>query len=92
MRKILEKIRWGVLSWIFGILVFYLTAGIIGAQFVFVQINGQTGQIATIFDSWWQVLMFVADLIFGLLFAISLGLYIWKMITLRGNSNEKVDA
>lgn len=81
MRNTLRKIPWGVLAWIFGIFVFYLTLGVWGAQFVFAQVNGQTGQIATIFDSWWQVLMFVADILCALLFAGSLGAYIWKKTT-----------
>lgn len=93
MRKFLRKIPWGVLSWIFGILVFYLTLGVWGVQFVFAQINGQTGQIATIFDSWWQVLMFVADIICALLFVSSLGAFIWKKVTGKEEKKvEKVDA
>ena len=92
MRKFLEKVPWGVIAWATGILVFYLTLGVWGAQFVFAQVNGQTGQIATIFDSWWQVLIFVADLIFGLAFLGSLGLYIYKKLVLKGaEKDEKMD-
>jgi len=93
MVKFLKKVPWGVLSWIFGIFVFYLTLGVWGAQFVFAQINGQTGQVATIFDSWWQVLMFIADIIFALLFAGSLGAYVWKKVKVKEDKKvEEVDA
>lgn len=69
MQKMSKKIPWGVLAGIFGILCFYLTVAVFGLQFVFAQINGQTGQVATIFDTWWQTLLFVFDLLCTLLFA-----------------------
>ncbi len=93
MIEFLKKVPWGVLSWVFGILVFYLTLGIWGAQFVFAQVNGQTGAIATIFDSWWQILLFVADIICVLLFAACLAAFIWKKVTYKGGKKvEKTDA
>lgn len=93
MRKFLEKTPWGVVSWIFGILVFYLTLGVWGAQFVFAQINGQTGQIATIFDSWWQVLIFIADIICAVAFAGALTMYIRKKLLKKEEKKvEELDA
>lgn len=91
--KFLDGFPWGVVAWITGILVFYLTLGIWGAHFVFAQVNGQTGQVATIFDSWWQVLMFVADILIGVLFLGAIGLYVRKKVLFKGGkANEKVDA
>ncbi len=83
MQKIFYKTPWGVLAGVFGIFTFYLTIGVYGAYFVFAQVNAQTGQVATIFDSWWQTMLFAFAVIFGILFLFALSLFIMKKIMLK---------
>lgn len=78
MKSIFYKVPWGVLAGISGILTFYLIIGVYGAYFVFAQVNAQTGQVATIFDSWWQILLFILAIVFALIFILSLTLFILK--------------
>ena len=78
MQKFLNKVSWGVVAGAAGILAFYLTAGVFGIRFIFAQVNGQTGQVATIFDTWWQTLIFALDIVFLVIFAASLALFILK--------------
>lgn len=78
MSKLWKKIPWGIIAGACGILCFYLTAAVIGVNFVFAQVNGQTGQVATIFDTWWQTLMFVCDVVFGIIFVGSIASFIAK--------------
>lgn len=80
MRKFLESIPWGITAGASGILFFYCLVGVIAAQFIAAQVSGQTGQTATIFDTWWQVLLFVCVLLFAIVFAGSLAMFIMKKI------------
>ena len=71
----MKKINWGVASAIIAVLFFYLTAGVVGAYLVMNQIARQTHVNATLFDSWWQTLLFVADVITFVALASSLTMY-----------------
>ena len=65
MEKLFQKTPWGALAWGCGIIVFYLTAGIIAAYLILSQVAAQTSQVITIFNTPWQILMFVADIVFA---------------------------
>lgn len=80
MKLLKAQIPWGVLAGASGILCFYLTIAVFAVQFVFAQINGQTGQAATIFDTWWQILLFVFFLITLVLFVGCFALFITKRV------------
>lgn len=60
----MKKIRWGVAAGICAIAVFYLTAGIIVAFVILNAVAAQTNTAATLFDNWWQTLIFVSDIVF----------------------------
>ncbi len=59
----LKKFPWGVFAAVGTILVILLTGGIIGGWFIVNAVAGQTGNTATIFSNWWQVLIFILDII-----------------------------
>ena len=63
-----SKAPWGTIAGVFAIFCFYLSIAVYGIYFVFVQVNGQTGQEATLFDTWWQTALFVADVVSAVLF------------------------
>ena len=89
MQKFLNKVSWGVVAGAAGILAFYLTAGVFCIRFIFSQVNGQTGQVATIFDTWWQTLIFALDIVFLVIFAASLALFILKKLKSRKAEGDK---
>ena len=60
----MKKIRWGLAAGICAIAVFYLTAGVIVAFVILNAVAAQTNTAATLFDNWWQTLIFVCDLAF----------------------------
>lgn len=64
----MKKIPWGIVVGICAIAVFYLTVGMIVAFVILGAVAGQTNTDATLFDNWWQTLIFVLDIIaiFGL--------------------------
>lgn len=92
--KLLKKFPWGIIAGVLGILCFYLTAAVIGVNFVFTQVNGQTGQVATIFDTWWQTLIFILDVVFAIGFIGSICLFVLKKTGKLegGEKNEKLVA
>lgn len=59
----MKKIPWGIIAGICFIVAFYLTVGIIAADLIISAIAAQTNNVTTIFDSWWQILLFVVDVI-----------------------------
>lgn len=61
-----RKVPWGVLGGICLIVIFYVTAGIIAAFVVSNAVAGATHRSAGLFDSWWQILLFVTDILFVL--------------------------
>lgn len=91
MRKIVDRVPWGIVASVSGIFCFYLTVAVFGVNFIFTQVNGQTGQAATIFDTWWQTMIFVLDIVFAVVFIGALTLFILKKTGLKngGAKNEK---
>lgn len=70
------KVPWGVIFGICLIAIFYVTAGVIAGYVITNAVAGATNRSASLFDSWWQVLLFVADVIFALLAVASLAMRI----------------
>lgn len=60
-----------------------------GIQFVFAQVNAQTGQVATLFDTWWQTLLFVLAMITAILFVASLVMFILKKASVFNKGGAK---
>lgn len=89
MKQILKKIPWGVLAGVFGILCFYLTIAVFGVHFVFIQVKGQAGQTATLFDTGWQTLLFVLDVIFIIAFIAALALFILNKVIGNKERNKR---
>ena len=62
----MRKVPWGIIAGICGLVVFFSTVGIIAAYVVLNNIAVQTGMAATLFDEWYQVLLFLVDILFAL--------------------------
>lgn len=67
-----------------AILMFYDTVGIIAAGIILNAVANQTHNTATIFDSWWQIVIFILDI----LLVMSLAILIFFRIK-EGKKNKK---
>lgn len=85
----MKKIPWGILTGICAILVFYLTASVVGGFFILNSIAGQTNTSATLFDNWWQTLLFILDVIFIMGMVASMVMFFLKKKSLQ-KKEEKV--
>ena len=72
----MRKLPWGIIMGICAMFVFFLTVGTIAVYMLLTGVKGQTNETASLFDEWYQVLMFVFDIVFVLGFAGSLTMYI----------------
>ena len=88
--KKLGRIPFGILAGISGILLFYDTIGIVTLYIIFGRVSAQTAQTATIFDSWYQILMFIFDIIFLIIFGIFLFFFIKNKKDKKEQKNENL--
>lgn len=84
-----SKAPWGTIAGVFGIFCFYLSIAVFGVYFIFAEINGQTGQKATLFDTWWQTALFIADVASAVLFVFFLMLFVKKKANNKKVSKKK---
>lgn len=85
-----KKIPWGVFASLCGIFAFYSTAIVVICYIIFSQIAATTGQVATLFDSWWQTTLFVFDILMIVGFIGFLVLFILRKKGEKKNENEHI--
>lgn len=85
VKENLKKIPYVIIIGTSAILVFYMTLTLIVTYIIFNGVAAATGDSVTIFDTWWQTLLFVLDLVFG----IALILSIVGKIVLRDREKPK---
>ena len=86
-----KKIPFGIISGAFGMVVFFATVGLIIGYLVVAGIAGQTMRTVSIFENWWQVLIFVVDLISAIIAVGSLAMYILKKVYTNRAENAEVE-
>ena len=86
-----KKIPIGIISGAFGMVAFFATVGLIIGYLVVAGIAGQTMRTASFFENWWQVLIFVADLISVIIAVGSLVMYILKKVYTNRAENAEVE-
>ena len=59
-----KKIPWGLFAGLCGVLVFYLTVASVAVFIILDRIEKETNGHANFFGSWYQILIFVLDIIF----------------------------
>ena len=59
-----KKIPWGFFAAICGVFVFYLTAAAVTVFVILDRIEAETSGHASLFGTWYQILLFVFDLVF----------------------------
>lgn len=79
-KSISKRIPWGILAGVSAVLLFYTIVGTVAAFFVLSAIAGATTEGAGLFGTWYQDLLFAADLVLGLLFIGSLIMFVLNKV------------
>ncbi|MCI9460028.1 MAG: hypothetical protein HFJ21_06205 [Clostridia bacterium] len=74
----MKKLPWGIIMGVCAMFVFFLTVGTIAVYMLLNGVAAQTNDTASFFGEWYQVLMFVFDIVFALGFAGSLTMFILR--------------
>lgn len=74
----LKKLPFGIIAGICAMLAFYGIVAFVGVHIVLSGVAAQTSHTSSIFENWWQVLLFIFDIIFVLGCFASLGLFIYQ--------------
>ena len=74
----MKKLPWGIFAGVCAMAVFFATVGVIAAFIVLNSIAGQTNTTATLFDEWYQTVLFIADIIFAMGLIGSVVMYVLK--------------
>ncbi len=59
----MKKQPWGIFAGICAMLVFFLTLAFVGIYIIFGAISNQTHSHFSPFQNWWQILIFIFDLL-----------------------------
>ena len=87
-----KKVPFGIISGACGMIVFFSTLGLIVAYAVLSGIEGEMMRTVSFFENWWQVLLFVVDVIAAVAAIASLAMFIVKKVyESRTESSEEVD-
>lgn len=89
MKELMNRIPWGIVAGFCGVIVFYTITATVVIQYILSIIAGATSDGAGLFGTWYQTLLFVASIVFGLAFVGSVGMYAYKKI---GGRKEKEEA
>ncbi len=68
----MKKVPFGFLTGLFAIFFFYLTIGVVALYIILNLVAQATGQSVSLFDNWYQTLLFVLDIFAFLGFATCL--------------------
>lgn len=90
--KKFRRVPFGILAGAFGMVVFFATVGLVVAYAVLSGIEGEMMRTVSFFENWWQVLLFVVDVIAAVAAIASLAMFIVKKVYEgRTESSEEVD-
>ena len=72
----LKKMPWGIVAGVAAIIVVFATVAFIALGIILGGVAGQTNEVAGMFDEWYQVLLFVVDVVCGVIMIGSIVLFI----------------
>lgn len=89
VKKVVSSVPWGMIAGISAIVCFFLTGGLIISYAVNAAINAETQATTTLFDFWWQTLMFVIDIIAAVVMLSSIAFYTVKAV-IGGGKKQRI--
>ena len=93
LRRIANAAPFGIIAGSCAIVVFFATVGFVVAHLVLSGIAGATNSTSSMFENWWQVLLFVADLLFLVATLASLAMFIIRVVlNKRAEKDDKISA
>lgn len=84
--KAVKKTPWGILGGSCAIATFFLTIAIVLIYVIFSGIAAQTNETTTIFETWWQTLLFVLDVVAVCGFAFAMFMWIKGRLSTKSDS------
>ena len=81
----------GIIAGACAIVVFFATVGLIVAHLVLNGIASATESTSSFFENWWQVLLFIADVLFFLGLALSLTMFVIRVTANRRDAETTED-
>ena len=76
----LKKMRWGIVAGVAAIIVVFATVAFIALGIILGGVAAQTNEVAGMFDEWYQVLLFVVDVVCGVIMIGSIVLFVLKKL------------
>lgn len=76
MKSIVNKIPWGILTGVCLVIVFYTVVGTVAAAIILNAVTSIVDGAVGLFGTWYQKLLFVCDIVFGIGFIGSATMYI----------------
>lgn len=76
----LKKMPWGIVAGVAAIIVVFATVAFIALGIILGGVAGQTNEVAGMFDEWYQVLLFVVDIVCGVIMIGSIVLFVLKKL------------
>ncbi len=73
-----RKIPWGIIAGAAGMIVLFATVAFVLIYVVLSGVAAQTAEAVTVFENWYQTLIFVVDIIAFVVFAGSLTMWIMR--------------
>ena len=85
----MKKMPYGILCGTCLIIAFYSAIAFFGVHFVLQAVANQTSETVSMFDSWWQILLFIVFVITSIGFVLFLIFYFLQKRKLRKEDNNE---
>lgn len=86
--KKIDKVPWGIMFGISGIIAFYTLVGVIASHIILNSIAAQTSDSVAFLANWWQALLFAVSLLTAVSAIGSLVLYIIRSTAHKADPKE----
>lgn len=90
--NLVKKIPWGIIAGVCGVIIFYTIIATVIALIGMNAITAIVEEAAGLFGTWWQTLLFVCNIVFGVGFVGSLIMFILIKAGVFGAKEELANA
>lgn len=79
----MKKLPWGIFAGICAMIAFFAITGTVAAYIILNGVAAQTSETVTLFDNWYQTVLFVLDILSILGFAGCMAMFVLKQKSLK---------
>lgn len=87
----MKKLPWGIFAGISAMAVFFAAVGTIAAFIILDSIAGETNTSATLFDEWYQIVLFAAVIVFAIALFVSVTMCAIRAKAKKERAEEAAD-